>query len=183
MSNDHLIARLDDKLRAKRESFGKIPVVDVAPLLDGTKKKAVAKEMSWALSNTGFMYVKNHGVSPDLVDAVFSQAHRFFDQPIEQKMKLHVGKSGVALRGYIEPFGENTDPGKTKDLKECFDIGPERRAIEGPFLGQISGPLSSTDFGRSCTRTMKKWSPCQGCCCGGSPSVLTCPKIILRSRC
>ena len=146
MSNNLLIARLDDKLRAKRESFDKIPVVDVAPLLDGTKKKAVAKEMSWALSNTGFMYVKNHGVSPDLVDAVFSQAHRFFDQPIEQKMKLHVGKSGVALRGYIEPFGENTDPGKTKDLKECFDIGPERRTIEGPFFGPNLWPTELHGF-------------------------------------
>ncbi|WP_287299306.1 2-oxoglutarate and iron-dependent oxygenase domain-containing protein [Mesorhizobium sp.] len=59
-----LVARLDDKLRAKRESFDKISVVDIAPLLDGSNKQAVAKQIRWALSNTGFMYVKNHGHSP-----------------------------------------------------------------------------------------------------------------------
>ncbi|WP_353682573.1 2-oxoglutarate and iron-dependent oxygenase domain-containing protein [Mesorhizobium sp.] len=37
-------------------------MVDIAPLLDGSNKQAVAKQIRWALSNTGFMYVKNHGI-------------------------------------------------------------------------------------------------------------------------
>ncbi|MER9254430.1 isopenicillin N synthase family oxygenase [Mesorhizobium sp. M0598] len=141
-----LVAKLDDKLRAKRESFDKLPVVDIAPLLDGSNKQSVAKEIRWALSNTGFMYVKNHGIRPDFLDSVFDVSRRFFDLPISQKMALHVSKSDVALRGYIEPFGENTDPGKTKDLKECFDIGPERSTLEGPFLGPNQWPSSLPEF-------------------------------------
>jgi isopenicillin N synthase-like dioxygenase len=139
MSKD-LVARLDDKLRAKRETFDKIPVVDVASLLDGSNKQAVAKEIRWALSNAGFMYVKNHGVPQDFVESVFDVTRLFFDLPMARKMELHVSKSDVALRGYIEPFGENTDPGKTRDLKECFDIGPERTAVEGPFFGPNQWP-------------------------------------------
>ncbi|WP_170428528.1 isopenicillin N synthase family dioxygenase [Ruegeria arenilitoris] len=130
-----LVAQLDDKLRAKRESFDKLPVIDIAPLLDGRDKQKVAKEIRWALSNAGFMYVKNHGIAQDFVDQVFDVTRRFFGLPMEDKMKLHVSNSDVALRGYIEPYGENTDPTKTKDLKECFDIGPERDALEGPFFG------------------------------------------------
>ncbi|WP_170327643.1 isopenicillin N synthase family dioxygenase [Ruegeria arenilitoris] len=130
-----LVAQLDDKLRAKRESFDKLPVIDIAPLLDGSDKHKVAKEIRWALSNAGFMYVKNHGIAQDFVDQVFDVTRRFFDLPMEDKMKLHVSNSDVALRGYIEPYGENTDPTKTKDLKECFDIGPERETLEGPFFG------------------------------------------------
>ncbi|MER9451606.1 2-oxoglutarate and iron-dependent oxygenase domain-containing protein [Mesorhizobium sp. M0254] len=141
-----LVAKLDDKLRAKRESFDKLPVVDIAPLLDGSNKQRVAKEIRWALSNTGFMYVKNHGIQQDFVDSVFDVSRRFFDLPMSQKMTLHVSKSDVALRGYIEPFGENTDPGKTKDLKECFDIGPERSTLEGPFLGPNQWPSSLPEF-------------------------------------
>ncbi|WP_394889980.1 isopenicillin N synthase family dioxygenase [Mesorhizobium sp. AaZ16] len=137
-----LVARLDDKLRAKRESFDKIPMVDIAPLLDGSDKQRVAKEIRWALSNTGFMYVKNHGVPQDFVDSVFDVSRRFFDLPMSQKMAMHISKSDVALRGYIEPFGENTDPGKTKDLKECFDLGPERSMLEGPFFGPNQWPSS-----------------------------------------
>lgn len=141
MSND-LVARLDDKLRAKRERFDKIPVVDIAPLLNGSNKPAVAKEIRWALSNTGFMYVKNHGIPQDFVESVFDVTRQFFDLRMPQKMELHVSKSDVALRGYIEPFGENTGPGKTKDFKECFDIGPERAAVEGPFFGPNQWPAT-----------------------------------------
>ncbi|MER9676994.1 2-oxoglutarate and iron-dependent oxygenase domain-containing protein [Mesorhizobium sp. M0208] len=141
-----LVGKLDDKLRAKRESFDKLPVVDIAPLLDGSNKHRVAKEIRWALSNTGFMYVKNHGIPQDFVDSVFDVSRRFFDLPTSQKMTLHVSKSDVALRGYIEPFGENTDPGKTKDLKECFDIGPERSTLEGPFFGPNQWPSSLPEF-------------------------------------
>ncbi|MER8818130.1 2-oxoglutarate and iron-dependent oxygenase domain-containing protein [Mesorhizobium sp. M0965] len=143
---EDIIARLDDKLRAKRESFDKIPVVDIAPLLDGTNKQWVAKEIYWALSNTGFMYVKNHGIPQGFVDSMFDAGRRFFDLPLSQKMSLHISKSDVALRGYIEPFGENTDPGKTKDLKECFDIGPERSTLEGPFFGPNQWPSSLPEF-------------------------------------
>ncbi|MDX8529319.1 2-oxoglutarate and iron-dependent oxygenase domain-containing protein [Mesorhizobium sp. MSK_1335] len=145
MSKD-IIAKLDDKLRAKRESFDKLPVVDIAPLIDGSNKQRVAKEIRWALSNTGFMYVKNHGIPQDFVDSVFNVSRRFFDLAMSQKMTLHISKSDVAFRGYVEPFGENTDPSKTKDLKECFDIGPERSTLEGPFLGPNQWPSSLPEF-------------------------------------
>jgi isopenicillin N synthase-like dioxygenase len=145
MSND-LVARLDDKLRAKRESFDRIPVVDIGPLLDGSDKFAVANQIRWALSNTGFMYVKNHGIPQEFVDLTFEVTRQFFDMPMERKMALHVSKSDVALRGYIEPFGENTNPGKTRDLKECFDIGPERPALEGPFFGPNQWPTELPEF-------------------------------------
>jgi isopenicillin N synthase-like dioxygenase len=144
--SDTLVAQLDDKLRAKRESFDRIPVIDIAPLLDGTGKQAVAREIRWALSNAGFMYVKNHGIAPGFVDQVFDVTRRFFDLPMQAKMDLHVSKSGEALRGYIEPFGENTDPAKTKDLKECFDIGPERTAHQGPFFGPNQWPAALPEF-------------------------------------
>lgn len=147
MSKD-LIARLDDKLRDKRENFDSIPVIDVAPLLDGSDKMGVARQIRWALSNAGFMYVKNHGIEQSFVDEVFDITRAFFNLPMADKMALHVSKSDVALRGYIEPFGENTDPGKTRDLKECFDIGPERAALQGPFFGPNQWPAAMPDFQR-----------------------------------
>jgi len=47
--------QLDDALHAKRQSFDKIPVVDLAPLLDGSDPHKVAGEINWALANAGFM--------------------------------------------------------------------------------------------------------------------------------
>ncbi|WP_120500601.1 isopenicillin N synthase family oxygenase [Roseovarius sp. EL26] len=140
------LAQLDDSLRATRQSFDSIPVVDVAPLLDGRDKMKVAKEIRWALANAGFMYVKNHGVAAPTLEAAFAQTKKFFDLPLEEKMKLHVSKSGTALRGYIEMFGENTDPTKTKDLKECFDLGPETPGDTTPFFGANQWPESLPEF-------------------------------------
>lgn len=137
---------LDDRFRAQRQSFDNIPIVDVGPLLDDSCALSVAKDIRWAFENVGFMYVKNHGVSAQLVDSTFAQAHAFFDQPLEEKMKLHMGNSGVALRGYVEFFGENTDPMNTKDLKECFDIGPERSTLERPFFGPNQWPSALPGF-------------------------------------
>ena len=133
MPNDQ-IPQLDDALHAKRQSFDKIPVVDLAPLLDGSDPDKVAGEINWALANAGFMYVKNHGIADAVVENAFSQTRAFFDLPDAEKMALHVSRSGQTLRGYIEPFGENTDPEKTRDLKECFDLGPESEA-DCPFFG------------------------------------------------
>lgn len=128
------IPQLDDALHAKRQSFDKIPVVDLAPLLDGSDPDKVAGQINWALANAGFMYVKNHGIADRVVEDAFSQTRAFFDLPDAEKMALHVSRSGQTLRGYIEPFGENTDPEKTRDLKECFDLGPESEA-GCPFFG------------------------------------------------
>lgn len=140
------LAQLDDSLRASRVSFDQIPVVDIAPLLDNSDKQAVAKEIRWALSNVGFMYVKNHGIDPQIVEDVFAQTRTFFDLPLEEKMKLHIGQSGVAMRGYIEIFGENTDPDNTKDLKECLDLGPETPDRTMPFFGANQWPENAPDF-------------------------------------
>ena len=140
------IIQLDDRLRAQRQSFEAIPTVDIGPLLDGSDCSKVAASIRWALSNAGFMYIKNHGVPQGMIDSVFSQTRAFFDLPATEKMGLHISNSGHALRGYIELFGENTDPTKTKDLKECFDVGPESTPGETPFFGPNQWPQDLAGF-------------------------------------
>ncbi|MGB0696389.1 MAG: isopenicillin N synthase family dioxygenase [Rhodospirillaceae bacterium] len=131
--------QLDDALQATREPFDRIPMVNLAPLMDGSDPDAVAKQIRWALANVGFFYVKNHGVSEALVEATFAMTRAFFALPTEDKMALHIARSGTAMRGYIEPFGENTDPERTKDLKEVLDLGPETPAGT-PFFGPNPWP-------------------------------------------
>lgn len=75
------ITQLDDSLRAERQSFDRIPVVDIAPLLDGSDPQKVAGDIRWAFANAGFMYVKNHGIAPSTVDAAFDQARAFLTCP------------------------------------------------------------------------------------------------------
>ena len=64
-----------------------------------------------------------------------SKTVAFFDLPLDDRMALHMRNTGPALRGYLEVCGENTDPGTTRDFKECIDLGPERDGPARPFSG------------------------------------------------
>lgn len=141
-----LIAQLDDALRAERQPFDRIPVVDIASLVNGTDANTTARDMRWAFANAGFMYVKNHGVPVDLINRAYAASKLFFDLPDDAKTPLHIANSGTALRGYIPLFGENTDPTKTRDLKECFDLGPETPGRNTPFFGSNQWPASLPSF-------------------------------------
>lgn len=144
--------QIDERLWAHREPFDRVPVVDVAPLTGGGgDKAAVARDIRWALTNTGFMYIKNHGVDGKLINATFAQARAFFDLPHAEKLKRHMRHSGPALRGYLDIAGENTAPGETEDLKECIDLGPEYADGVRPFHGPNPWPEGVPDFRETMT--------------------------------
>jgi isopenicillin N synthase-like dioxygenase len=146
---DNRIDQLGDALRAKRVPLDHIPVVDLGPLLSGTSTDRMAQDIRNALSNIGFFYVTNHGVTDGLIDRAFAASKAFFDLPLDEKMALHISKSGEALHGYTEIFGENTDPTRTRDLKEIFDLGrPAKDGQTRPFFGPTPWPAALPVFER-----------------------------------
>jgi isopenicillin N synthase-like dioxygenase len=66
-----------------------IPVIDLASvdkdLEDLEARKTIASKVRAAAENTGFFYIKNHGISEELIQNALSQAKAFFDQPTEKK--------------------------------------------------------------------------------------------------
>lgn len=134
-------------LRPKRVALSALPVIDLSPMRSGMGKNALAREIRDALVNIGFMYVKGHGVSPGLVTRAYEVSRQFFELPQAQKDALGIAQSGVALHGYTGFFQENTDPEKTRDFKEIFDLG--RPAADGrvrPFFGPTPWPASLPAF-------------------------------------
>ncbi|KAJ4713830.1 2-oxoglutarate (2OG) and Fe(II)-dependent oxygenase superfamily protein [Melia azedarach] len=76
-----------------------------------------------ACMESGIFYVINHGISQEFMDETFAQFKRFFDLPIEEKMKLVWNKN---LRGYRPPIqAVIDDKTKQKDFSEAFHIGVE----------------------------------------------------------
>jgi isopenicillin N synthase-like dioxygenase len=60
-----------------------IPVVDLAPFMAGTRagKDQVAKDIRSAAEDNGFLYIKNHGVPQEAINAAFAASKRFFTIP------------------------------------------------------------------------------------------------------
>lgn len=57
--------------------------------------------------DSGFFYVINHGISEEFMDQVFSESKKFFDLPLEEKMKLLRNEKH---RGYTPVLDELLDP-------------------------------------------------------------------------
>ena len=60
-----------DYASAKSQSFEDIPMIDLKPLLERQEIDEVAKQLMSAALNTGFFYIKNHGVDQQLIDNAF----------------------------------------------------------------------------------------------------------------
>lgn len=78
-----------------------IPVIDLSSI-DGDldSRKRLAAQIGAASENTGFFYIKNHGISEALIQNALSQAKRFFDQPLSEKEKISSRKYDV-FAGYV----------------------------------------------------------------------------------
>jgi isopenicillin N synthase-like dioxygenase len=116
-------------LAGQRIPFESVPVVDLQALLTDPEHGPTAAAIAEACRSVGFLYVRNHGVPQALIDAVFAEAHRFFAEPIDAKMAIHIARS-PHHRGYFPIFEENTDPTLTADLKEGFDMALDLPATD-----------------------------------------------------
>ncbi|WP_432695911.1 isopenicillin N synthase family dioxygenase [Marinobacterium sp. YM272] len=103
-----------------------LPIISLAKLNsdDPAERKAVADELGRACRKVGFFYVTDHGIAPETVELVFSEARRFFAQPLEAKEALSIKRS-KHNRGYVAMADEQLNPAAGADMKEAFNIGVE----------------------------------------------------------
>lgn len=105
-------------------SVDTLPVVDVSSARAGyaVSKASAALAIRRACIDTGFFYIVNHGVPPELVRAQFQWSKRFFDLTSSQKQALAQSRSPFK-RGYEGPSAQVLDDGSAPDLKESFRCG------------------------------------------------------------
>jgi isopenicillin N synthase-like dioxygenase len=114
-----------------------IPIIDFHRFLKGTstEKSQIATQVLDGFTSSGFIYLSNIGVPSSTVSNVFGWSRRFFDLPMEQKVRL-AWETPESNRGYVAPGREKvsrlTDEGeidkiraKAPDLKESLEIGKE----------------------------------------------------------
>ena len=108
--------------QARTLDEGLIPVVDIAPLRDGTYPMGVAKALHAASKNLGFIYVKGHGIPEDVIETARNGAYAFFNQKDDLKASVKVSPKH---RGWLGQGGAKMKDGAKADLKESFIWGYE----------------------------------------------------------
>ncbi len=128
-----------------------VPLIDLQQSILDNNPVPAAKSIIDACKGLGFFYIFNHGIDDDLINKHMSNMRKFFNLPLNKKLRVDARKSN-AHRGYFPIHAENNDPDINLDLKEGFDVMAEHdlndeRVIAGkPFYGPNQWPNNIDGF-------------------------------------
>lgn len=128
---------------AKSLDEATLPVIDISGLYSGdpAAKAEVASALGHAARTSGFFYITEHGIDPDLIDAIFAASRAFHEKPRSFKMRYWSGFS-TNHRGYV-PFEENgADFPKSINFNDAWDMSFEAPADHPDYLAKwrMTGP-------------------------------------------
>ncbi|NKC11218.1 MAG: 2OG-Fe(II) oxygenase [Gammaproteobacteria bacterium] len=116
---------------AKAIASENIPVIDISPLLvadgESAARLKAARQLAWAATEVGFIYVRNHGINADLLARARAVGLDFFRQPLARKLEV---ASNIHHHGYLRPGATKMYDDAAVDLKESFNFGVELPAAE-----------------------------------------------------
>ena len=104
--------------------FDEVPSLDLADFTSGSEsqKNEFVKDLGEAYTNIGFVSIKNHGLSDELVAQLYQATERFFKLTDDVKQKYERPEL-FGQRGYISKGKEKAKGRNTGDLKEFFHVG------------------------------------------------------------
>jgi len=147
-----------EDLSAQRLDWNAIPIINIADLEHPAieKRTAVALQIRLACEHIGFLYVRNHGVSEQLLSEVYASVEAFFALPAQQKRRVDITKSD-RHRGYCAPGVLHADINNPDavDLQEAFEASAELPPDDedylagNPMYGPNLWPEHPAEF-RSC---------------------------------
>lgn len=105
-----------------------IPSVDLGEFLSGDpiRKSEFVQNLGKAYEEIGFVAVKNHGISDELIADLYEYVQQFFSLPLEQKKQYEI-KGMAGQRGYTSFGKEHAKGSEAPDLKEFFQYGQVAR--------------------------------------------------------
>ncbi len=101
-----------------------IPTLDLNDFVHGNaeQRKAFSDAIGKAYNETGFVTIKNHGLSDDTIAMLYDQVKKVFALPLENKRNYEIVEL-AGQRGYTSAGRETAKGAKTPDLKEFWQIG------------------------------------------------------------
>ena len=111
-----------------------IPIIDFKNFTanDDEKRIQVAKEVDWAASKVGFMYVRNLGIDAEILASAFASSKQFFSQ--SQEIKDLSGYYQEINHGYQASEQQRLDSRIAPDLKEAFTMRDVPKNYDKPEL-------------------------------------------------
>lgn len=106
------------------KSFQKIPSLNLQDFISGNigVKANFVKDIGTAYEDIGFVALKGHFLSDELVEDLYQEVRKFFNLSIETKLKYEL--TGIGGQRGFTSFGKEHAKGRTVgDLKEFWHFG------------------------------------------------------------
>lgn len=129
--------------QAKQVDGSVIPVIDIAPLRDGSSPRGVARALHGASQGLGFIYIKNHGIPDGVIAAARGSAMDFFQRPVADKVLVKVS---AKHRGWLGSGGAMMQDDGKADLKESFIWGYQDESGKTPEDHPLRGANQWPNF-------------------------------------
>jgi isopenicillin N synthase-like dioxygenase len=117
---------MDQLMKEKEILYDEIPSLDLADFYKGNaaQKQKFVNDLGAAYHSIGFVAIKNHFLTDDMQQKLYTSIKKFFALPDQVKQKYELpGLAGQ--RGYIGKGKEHAKGRNTGDLKEFYHVGQE----------------------------------------------------------
>jgi isopenicillin N synthase-like dioxygenase len=112
--------------------YDEIPSLDLDDFKSNDKlhKEQFIKDLGHAYENIGFVAIKSHGLTDDLVEELYKSVKAFFALSDQNKRKYEIPEL-AGQRGYISKGREKAKGRNVGDLKEFYHVGqPNENRLE-----------------------------------------------------
>jgi isopenicillin N synthase-like dioxygenase len=116
VDSDELIRLMDYP-----DSTEEIPTLDIADYLSGVMggRERIARRLAEITESVGFFYLKNHGISQDLVDRLFAETRRFHSLPDDVKSTTPYVVTDSFRSGYLPVKTERSKTAKVDIISKA----------------------------------------------------------------
>jgi isopenicillin N synthase-like dioxygenase len=118
-----------------------IPIIDFSIHNKPGGQEELGKQVAHVLKTSGFMYVKNHGIPQETIDAVFKTSKEVFALPYEVKSKKPRSSKFEPSCGYVPMGSEKLDVVGREEIREAYNYIP---------FNDERLPDEVADFGPTC---------------------------------
>ncbi|KAL7625139.1 hypothetical protein AAE478_004353 [Parahypoxylon ruwenzoriense] len=103
-------------------TLDEIPIIDLAPMFSEelSDRKQVASSLRSAATNNGFFYIKNHGISEEIITQCKQQVINFMRQPQEKKDLIESRTRSKFYNGYLGSGKTQISRNESVDIRESF---------------------------------------------------------------
>ena len=101
-----------------------IPTLDLSHFTSGTpeQRQAFVDDLGAAYRTIGFAAISGHGIPPETIGSMYTEAESFFALPSPVKMQ-HEHPEHNRQRGFVSFGTEHAKDSKAADLKEFWQVG------------------------------------------------------------